>query len=149
MDCEVKWGLRSTAVNKASGYNEIPAELFISLKENAIKVLHSLFQQIWMTQQWLQDWKRSTLTPVPKKGNTKECAIGQLHSSPMLVRSCLKSCMLGFSIMQTKNFQMSMLGLDKAEEPEIKLPNFSMISLDHRESKRIPGNHLPLFHQQW
>ena len=89
MDCEVKWGLRSTAVNKASGYNEIPAELFISLKENAIKVLHSLFQQIWMTQQWLQDWKRSTLTPVPKKGNTKECAIGQLHSSPMLVRSCL------------------------------------------------------------
>ena len=49
MDCEVKWGLRSTAVNKASGYNEIPAELFISLKENAIKVLHSLFQQIWMT----------------------------------------------------------------------------------------------------
>ena len=64
----------STAFNKGSGCNEIPAELFKSLKEDAIKVLHSLCQQIWKTQQWSQDWKRSILIPVPKKGSTKECA---------------------------------------------------------------------------
>ena len=72
--CEVKWALRSTAVNNASGCNEIPAELFKSLKEDAIKVLHSLCQQIWKTQQWPQDWKRSILIPIPKKGGIKECA---------------------------------------------------------------------------
>ena len=65
--------LLSTAVNKASGCNEIPAELFKSLKEDAIKVLHSLCQQIWKTQQWSQDWKRSILIPVPKKDSNKEC----------------------------------------------------------------------------
>ena len=74
MDCEVKWGLRSTAVNKASGCDGIPKELFKSLKEDAIKMLHSLHQQIWKTQQWPKDWKRSILIPIPKKGNTKECA---------------------------------------------------------------------------
>ena len=72
--CEVKWALRSTAVNKDSGCDEIPGELFKSLKEHAIKVLHSLCQQIWKTQQWPQHWKRSILIPIPKKGNTKECA---------------------------------------------------------------------------
>ena len=67
--------------------------------------------------------------------------IGQLHSSPMLVRSCLKSCMLGFSIMQTKNFQMSKLGFEKEKEPEIKLPTFTV-----SQRKEIPEKHLPLFH---
>ena len=70
---------------------------------------------IWKTQQWPQDWKRSVLIPVPKKGSNA-LTVGQLHSSPMLVRSCLKSCRLGFSIMGTKNFQMSKLGLEKEEE---------------------------------
>jgi len=65
--------LRSTAVNKASGCDEIPAELFKSLKEDAIKVLHLLCQQIWKTQQWPQDWERSILISIPKKGSTKEC----------------------------------------------------------------------------
>ena len=69
-----KWGLRSTTVNKAGRCDEIPAELFKSLKDDAIKVLHSLCQQIWKTQQWSQDWKRPTFTPIPKKGSTKECA---------------------------------------------------------------------------
>ena len=71
---KVKWALRSTAVNKASGCNEIPAELFKSLKEDAIKVLHSLCQQIWKIQEWSQDWKRSILIPIAKKGSIKECA---------------------------------------------------------------------------
>ena len=74
LESKVKWALRSTAVNKASGCNEIPAELFKSLKEDAIKVLHSLCQQIRKTQQWPQDWKRSILIPIPKKDSTKECA---------------------------------------------------------------------------
>ena len=94
--------------------------------DDAIKVLHSICQQIWKTQQWPQDWKRSMLIPIPKKGSNKNVlTIRQLYSSPMLVRSCLKSCMLGFSIMQTKNFQISKLGLEKEKEPEIKLPIFS------------------------
>ena len=73
LENEVKWALRSTAVNKASGCNEILAELFKSLKDDAIKVLHSLCQQSWKTQKWSQDWKRSILIPIPK-GGTKECA---------------------------------------------------------------------------
>ena len=71
---KVKWALRSTAVNKVRGCNQIPVELFKSLKEDAIKVLCSLRQQIWKVQQWPQDWKRSILIPIPKKGSTKECA---------------------------------------------------------------------------
>ena len=74
LEREVKWALRSTGVNKASGCNEIPAELFKSLKDDAINVLYSLCQQTWKTQQWPQDWKRSILIPIPKKGSAKECA---------------------------------------------------------------------------
>ena len=74
LECKAKWALRSTAVNTASGCDEIPAELFRSLKKDAIKVLHSLCQQIWKTQQWPQDCKRSILMPIPKNGSTKECA---------------------------------------------------------------------------
>ena len=72
LECEVKWVLGSTAVNKASGSNGISVELFKILKDDDIKVLHSICQQIWKTQQWPQGWKRSILIPVPKKGSTKE-----------------------------------------------------------------------------
>ena len=74
LECEVKWVLGRTAANKASGGDGIPAELFKILKEDAIKVLHSIFQQIWKTQQWPQDWKRLILIPNSKKGSTKECS---------------------------------------------------------------------------
>ena len=74
LECEVKWALGSTAVIKANGGNGIPGELFKILKNDAIKVLHSICQQIRKTQQWPQDWKRSILIPVPKKGSTKECS---------------------------------------------------------------------------
>ena len=73
LECEVKWVLGSIKTNKASGGDEILAEVFKILKEDAIKVLHSIRQQIWKTQQKPQDWKSSVLIPVPKKGNTKEC----------------------------------------------------------------------------
>ena len=126
LECKVKWALRSTAVNKVSGCNEISAELFKSLKEDAIKVLHSLCQQIWKSQQWPQTEKGQSSSQFPRRVILKNVLIiGQLHSSPMLTWSRLKSFMSGFSIMRTKNFQMSKLGLEKKEELEIKLPTFT------------------------
>ena len=74
LECEVKWVLESITMNKASGGDGIPVELFQILKDDAIKVLHSICQQIWKTQQWPQDWKRSVFIPIPKKGNAKECS---------------------------------------------------------------------------
>ena len=74
LECEVKWASGSIAVNKASGGDGIPAELFQVLKNDAVKALHSMCQQIWKTQQWPQDWKRSVFIPVPKKGNKEECS---------------------------------------------------------------------------
>ena len=71
---EVKWALGSITTNKASGGDGIPVELFQILKDDAVKVLHSICQQIWKTQQWPQDWKRSVFIPIPKKGNAKECS---------------------------------------------------------------------------
>ena len=70
--CEVQWALGSIPVNKATGGDGIPVELFQILKDDAVKVLHSICQQIWKTQQWPQAWKRSVFTPIPKKGNAKE-----------------------------------------------------------------------------
>ena len=76
LECEVKWALESITMNKASGGDGIPVELFQILKDNLkiLKVLHSICQQIWKTQQWPQDWKRSVFIPIPKKGNAKECS---------------------------------------------------------------------------
>ena len=74
LECGVKWALGSITTNKASGGDEIPAELFQILKDDAVKVLYSICQQIWKTQQWPQDWKRSVFIPILKKGNAKECS---------------------------------------------------------------------------
>ena len=74
LECEVKWALGSITTNKASGVDGIPAKLFQILKPDAVKVLHSICQQIWKTHQWPQDWKRSVFIPVLKKGNAKECS---------------------------------------------------------------------------
>ena len=74
LECEVKWALESITTNRHSGYDGIPVELFQILKDDAVKVLHSICQQIWKTHQWPQDWKRSVFIPVPKKGNPKECS---------------------------------------------------------------------------
>ena len=116
-------GLRSIAANTAGAGDGIPAERFQVLKDDAVKVLHSICQQIWKTQQWPQDWKRSVFIPVPKKGNAKECqTTAQLHSFHVLVRLCSKSFKLGFNSLWTKSFHMNRLGLEKAEESETKLP---------------------------
>ena len=74
LECKVKWTLGSISMNKASGGDGIPAELFQILKDDAVKVLHSICQQIWNTQQWPQDWERSVFIPIPKKGNGTECS---------------------------------------------------------------------------
>ena len=74
LECEVNWTLDSNTMNKASGGDGIPVELFQILKDDAVKVLHSICQQIWKTQQWPQDWKRSVFILLPKKGNAKECS---------------------------------------------------------------------------
>ena len=91
LECEVKWALGSITMNKASGGNRIPVELFQILKDDAVKVLHSICQKIWKTQQWPQDWKTSVFIPVPKKGNAKECSNYRTtalisHASKMMLK---------------------------------------------------------------
>ena len=99
VECKLKWALRNTAINKASGYHETSAELFKSLTDDAIKVLYSICQQIRKMRGGHRTGKGQSLSQFPRRLVAKNVlTIGQLHSSPMLVRSCLKSCMLGFSI---------------------------------------------------
>ena len=74
IQCEVKWALKGISMNKASGGDGILAELFQSLKDDGVKVLHSIFQQVWKTHQWPQDWNRSVFIPISKEGNAKECS---------------------------------------------------------------------------
>ena len=91
LECEVKWILESITTNKASGRDGIPGELFQILKDDSVKVLHSICQQIWKIQQWPQDWKRSVFIPIPKKGNPKECSnyhtiALNLHTSKVMLK---------------------------------------------------------------
>ena len=91
LECEVNWALGSITTNKASRGDGIPVELFQILKGDAVKVLHSICQQIWKTQQWPQDWKRSVFIPIPKKGNAKDCSNYQAialmsHSSKVILK---------------------------------------------------------------
>ena len=126
LECEVKWALESITMNKASGDDGIPIELFQILKD-AVKVLHSIHQQIWKTQQWPQDWKRSVFIPIPKKGNAKECSNYHTialtsHASKVMLKILQARLQQGFSNTWTVNFLMFKLDLENAEEPEIKLP---------------------------
>ena len=110
-------------MNEASGGDGIPVELFQILKDDAVKVLLSICQQIWKTQQWPQDWKRSVFIPLQKKGNAKECSNYRTialisHASKVM----LKILQARLSNTRTVNFQMFKLVLGKAEEPETKLP---------------------------
>ena len=134
LECEVKWAVESITTNKASGGDGIPVELFQILKDDAVKVLNSICQQIWKTQQWPQDWKRSVFIPVPNKGNAKECSsyctIAVIsHTSKVMLK------ILQVRLQQYVNFQMFKLDLEKAEEPEIKLPTI-IGSLKRQESSR-------------
>ena len=110
-------------MNKTSGDDGIPVKLFQILKDDGVKVLHSICQQFWKTQQWPQDWKRSVFIPIPKKGNAKECSnyctIALVsHASKVM----LKVLQARFQQYVNPDIQMFKLVLEKAEEPEIKLP---------------------------
>ena len=134
LKCEVKWALRSITTNKASGSDGIPLELFHILKDDAVKVLHSTCQQIWKTQQWPQEWKRSVFIPIPKKGHVKECSnyhtIALIsHASKVMLK------ILQVRLQQYVNFHMFKLDLEKVEEPDIKLP-MSVGSSKKKESSR-------------
>ena len=91
LECEVNWAVGSITMNKASGGDGIPVELFQILKDDTLIVLHSICQQIWKTQQWPQDWKKSVFIPIPKKGNAKECSNYQTialisHASKVMLK---------------------------------------------------------------
>ena len=85
LECEVRWALENITMNKARGGDGIPVGLFQILKDGAMKVLHSICQEIWKTQQWPQDWKRSVFVPIPKKGNPKECS--NYHTIALISRA--------------------------------------------------------------
>ena len=138
LECELKWALGSTTMNKASGGDGIPVELFQILEDDAVKVLHSICQQIWKTQLWPQDWKRSVFIPIPKKGNAKECS--NYHTTVLISHTSK----VNLQILQARlqqymnvNFQMLKLDLEKAEEPEIKLPTFSGSWKKQESSRKI------------
>ena len=116
-------GLIIKIINKATGDDGIPAELFQILKDDAVKLLPSICQQIWKTQKWPQDWKKLVFIPIPKKGNVKESS--NYHTIALISHASkvmLKSFKPGFSSTWTENFQMYKLDLEKAKEPEIKSP---------------------------
>ena len=123
LECEVRWALGSITMNKASGGDGIPVELFQILKDDAVKVLHSVCQKIWKTQQWPQDWKRSVFTPIPKKGSLKEylnyCTIALISHASEVMLEILQTRLQEY---MNHEHQMFKLDLEKAEEPEIKLP---------------------------
>ena len=123
LEYKVKWTLESITINKASGGNGIPVELFQIVKDDAVKVLHSICQQFWKTQHWPQDWKRSIFIPIPKKGNAKECSnyhtIALIsHASKVMLK------ILQARLQQYVNHELPgvQAAFKKAEEPEIKLP---------------------------
>ena len=137
LECEVKWALGSTTTNKASGGDEISVELFQILKDDAVKVLHSVCQQIWKTQQWPQDWKSSVFIPLPKKGNAQECSNYRTialfsHTSKLMLK------ILHARLQQYVNCELpdGQVGFRKAEEPEIKLPTSAGSSKKQENSKK-------------
>ena len=122
LECEVKGALGSITMNKASGGDGSPVELFQILKDDAVKVLHSIYQQIWKTQQWPRDYKRSVFIPIPKKDNAKECSnyhtIALIsHASKVMLK------ILQARLQQYVNCELQMFKLvsEKTEGPEIKL----------------------------
>ena len=132
-------------MNKASGGDGIPVELFQILKDDAVIVLPSIYQHVWKSQQWPQDWKRSVCIPITKKDNDKECSNDHTialtsHASKVMLKTLQQ---LGFNSMRTENFQMYKLDLKKAEEPEIKLPT-SVGSLE--KAREFQKTHLLLLY---
>ena len=137
LECEVKWALGSITTNKARGGDEIRVELFQILKDDAVKVLHSLCQKIWKTQQWPQDWKRSVFLPIPKKGNAKEYSNYQTialisHASQVLLK------ILQASLQQYINHELPDVqdGFRKGRGTRDQIANISWIIKKAREFQK-------------
>ena len=135
LECEVKWALGSITMSKASRGDGIPVELFQILKDNVVKVLHSICQQIWKMQQWPQDRKRSVFIPIPKKGNAKECSDYHTvalisHASKIILK------VLQAKLQQYVNQEIHMYKLDLVRQRNQR--SNCQYMLDHRKRKRIP-----------
>ena len=144
VDCEVKWATGSIITNKANRGDRIPTELFQILKGDAVKVLHSVSQQIWETQQWPQDWKRSVFIPILKKGNAKECSnyhtiIVISHASKVIVQNPSSQAL---AVCKLRNSRCTSWVSKRQQSQRSNCQN----ALDHGESKQVPQNHLLLLH---
>ena len=144
MECKVKWALRSITTNKASGGDGIPVQLFQILKDDAVKVLHSICQQIWKTLQWPHDWKRSLFIPIPKKGNAKECSN---YCTIALVSHASKVTLkiLQVSLQQYVNCELQDVQAGFRKGRGDQRSNCQHL-LDHTKSKRILEKHLFLLY---
>ena len=142
LECEVRWALGSITMNKASGGDGTPVELFQTLKDDAMKVLHSICQQIRKTQQWPQDWERSLFIPIPKKGNPKECS--NYHTIALISHgSKVMLKILQTRLQQHVNRELPdvQAGFRKGRGTRDQIANIRRII---KKSKRIPEKHLPL-----
>ena len=144
LECEVKWALGSITMNKASGGDGIPVELFQILQDDSVKVLHSICQQIWKTQQWPQDWKRSVFIPIPKKGNAKECSnyytiVLISHASKVMLK------ILQARLQQYTNCELPdvQAGFRKGRGTRDKIANIRWVIVKSREFQK---KHLFLIH---
>ena len=143
LECEVKWALENITTNKASGGDGIPVELFQILKDDAVKVMHSICQHIWKTQQWPQDWKRSVFIPIPKTGNAKErsnyrTAALTSHASKVMLK------ILQARLQQYVNHELPVVqaGFRKGRRTRDQIANIHWIM----EKARVPEKHLFLLY---
>ena len=144
LEYEVKWGLESITKNKASGGDGILVELFQILQYDSVKVPHSMCQQIWKTQQWPQDWKRSVFILIPKKRNAKECSnyhpIALISHTSKVVFKILQARLQQYMNHELPDVQS---GFRKGRGTRDQI---AKLSLDHRKSKRVPEKHLFLLY---
>ena len=144
MECEVKWALGSITKNRASGGDGIPVELFQILKDDAVKVLHSICPQIWKTQQWPQDWKRSVFIPIPKKGNAKECSnyctIALISDASKVMLKILQARLQQYVNRELPDVQA---GFRKGRGTRDQIANVRWII---EKSNRVPEKHLFLLY---
>ena len=137
LECEVKWALESITTNKASGGDGIPVELFQILEDDAVKVLHSICQQIWKTQPWPQEWKMSVFIPIPKKGNAKECS--NYHTVALIShasKEMLKILQAGFPQYVNDELPDVQAGFRKGRETRDQIANMSWIIKKAREFQK-------------
>ena len=144
LECEINWTLGSITMNKTSGGNGIPAERFQILKDDAVKGLHSICQQIWKIQQWPQGWKSSFFIPIPKKDNAKECSnnhtVALVSNTSKVMPKILQVRLQQYVNHETPDVQA---GFRKGRGTRDQIANIHWITI---KRKRVPEKHLPLFY---